>query len=358
MDIKIIDRTLEQSESDAALQGLRDPHGVAGRRFPTLHRFCKLMGIPVNQRLVCSNDTISGHLFSFPMRLRCQGDVVEGVSGMDLFVCEEYRKYGDGIILLEDFFNALRKQVLVAYGLSGMAEPLYRFCKAKTAQVPNLSMPVRSRVKLLVAAGGRFRLLSPLVDVYLRCYRMYLKTKLAPIAKYGWRELKEIPVEVEEIVYSDKHPYAELHDARYLQALKDCDSSSNRRFIGAYRGDEMVGFYLTEERTRTITVNGKPVINKVGRVLEWGTKDEAGLPEGLLLLRALLQFKGGVDSACVHVMEPDTVAFLQNTCKLRIKSHFNWGIKVGAESPCADLPGIQDITNWRVRTSMGDVGLY
>lgn len=358
MDIKTINRTLGLEGDDAVLQGLRDPHGMASTGFRTLQEFTRLLGIPVHQLLVCSDGTITGHLFSFPMKFRFRGDVVEGVSGMDLFVCEEYRKYGHGMVLLDDFFNALRKRVFEAYGISKMADPLYKFCGATTVPVPELSMPVRSRIKLMLAAGGRFRLLSPMVDVFLWCYRMYLKTMIAPIGKFSWRELKEIPAEVDEIVFADKHPYAEWHDVQYLQALKDCAAASNRRFVGAYRGDELVGFYLTEAKARQITVNGKHVTNKVGRVLEWGTRDDKGLPEKLLILHALLQFKGGVDSACVHIVEPEVVDFLQNTCKLKIKAHCNWGIKIGDESPCAEMPGIKDISNWRVRTSMGDVGLY
>lgn len=358
MDIKIISRTLGKEDKEGTLRDLHDPHKMTPLFFRTLERFAELMEIPVNQILVCCDNTVAGHLFAFPMRLRCRGNEVEGVSGMDLFVCEEYRKYGHGIILLEEFFETTKAQVFEAYGISEMAEPLYKFCGSTTAQVSELNLSVRSRLKLMLACGGWLRFLSPVVDVLLWCYRLYLGRKLSPVTPYNWRELEKIPTEVNEIVFADKHPYAELHDARYLQALKDCDTSSNRRFTGVYQGEEMLGFYLTEEKKRRISVNGKPAVHKAGRVLEWGTKDEARLPEKLLLLHALLQFKGRVDSASVHVMEPDVVDFLKNTCKMRLKMRHNWGIKIGSESPCAELPGINDISNWRVRTSMGDVGLY
>lgn len=312
------------------------------------------------QYLPLLGDEVVGHLGLFPIRLRCGEQMIDAISGSDLYVSPKSRKYGVGINLMEDFFSDIDNDIFVAHGISSMAEPLYKYCGTSIGKVKQLTMLMRSAVKLRFVAKGRLRVLAPFVDAALWAYRLLLSGKLKPLRKFRVVECAEVPQEVDAVLMADKHPYAEWHGHEYLQWIKDFPiykAASGRKFHAMYDGDEMIGFFLTEEGVESVQHEGKRLDIKRGVVLEWGSKDEKRLPEHLLVLQALLYFRGRVHTATLHAHGEPLLSFLPQTCKMRISREFNWGIKVGEQSPYAADKEIRNMNNWRIRTAMGDVGL-
>lgn len=361
----LLRRNLKELDQPGLPNEIEDPELLAPPPGNTLYSFqhnpYKERKNFVWQYLSLLGSKIVGHLGLFPIHLRCEGELVDATSGSDLFISEQSRKFGVGINLMEDFFSDMEKEIFVAYGISSMAEPLYRFMGTTIGKVKVLTMLIRSDAKLKFVANGRLQSLAPLVDIGLKAYRIFLNFKLSRIKKtLRIEECAEIPVEVDSILQADRHPYAEWHGHEYLQWLKDYPiykPVGSRKFFALYHQDEMVGFFMTDEFVENVKHRDKHIQIRRGVVLEWGSKSEESLPENLLVLMALLHFGNRVHTSVLHAHDAPLVDFLTRIGKMRVSSTYNWGLKVGSLSPFVQDKAMLNMDNWRIRTAMGDVGL-
>lgn len=162
----------------------------------------------VSQYLPVLGNAIVGHLGLFPIQLRCHGNQISAISGSDLYISPHSRKYGVGINLMEDFFTDIEDQIFVAHGISAMAEPLYKFYGTSIGKVKVLTMLIRSRAKLRFIAHGRLLFLSPVLDLALSMFRLFLRQYLKKLKHLKMEECHEIPSDVDSILRSNTHPYA------------------------------------------------------------------------------------------------------------------------------------------------------
>lgn len=308
--------------------------------------------------VVTVDGVVAGRNMMYPSRLKVYSDVVSVTSGSSLHVKEEYRQLALGVNLLM-YPTAIKRPLLYA-GLSTMAEPLYRKMKYAIFVIPKM-WQIRNAAPILKSIGMKGWLLNvvkscmnPLLSIFVAAGRRASKEHLC---QYRIERFTTAPQWMEDIVLSDRHKYAELHDRKWMQWVLDhnfFERKEDKQYLyGVYKSEKPVGFLLMAERN--FPIPEKNIDRCVyGYVLDWDTIDNSIIDEKQLKTIALSLFSDDVDIVQIDSLDKN----VRNSMKrygFIPHGYENIGFKDTTKKLDKDW---RDAANWRLRASYSDRPFY
>lgn len=301
---------------------------------------------------------LGGRVMLFPSRLKVNHEVIPVTSGSSLHVEEQFRHLALGVSLM--MYPLTMGRPLLYAGLSVMAEPVYNKMGFAIFHMPRM-WQIRKSDAVLKSFGLRGLLLA--------ACKTCLNPLLAILPSFGKRSAKSllrhfkierlasVPQWAADMVLSDNHKYAELHDRKWMQWVLDHNffgrKEDNQSFYGVFRDNEPVGFLLLAERN--FPIPDKKIDKCVfGYVLDWDTIDSRIISEEQLKRIALGLFSKEVDIVQIDSMDNHVRRSFRKYGFIK-HGYENMGFKDITERLDKDWD-IAD--NWRLRASCSDRPFY
>ena len=304
------------------------------------------------------DDIPTGRVMIYPSRLKVNNDVILVTSGSSLYVHEDYRHLELGVNLM--LYPLSIKRPLLYAGFSTMAEPLYRKMGFAIFYIPKM-WQIRRVEPVLKSFGMKGLLLTalksclnPLMSILVIAGKKASKRLLR---QYRIERFTKVPQWMVDIVLSDKHKYAELHDRKWMQWVLDhnfFERKEDKQYLyGVYKGEKPVGFLLMAERNFTIPEKN---IDKCvyGYVLDWDTIDSSIIDEKQLKTIALSLFTDDVDIAQIDSLDEKLLKSMKRYGFIH-HGYENIGFKDITKKLDKDW---KDAANWRLRASYSDRPFY
>jgi hypothetical protein len=203
---------------------------------------------------------------------------------------------------------------------------------------------------------------SFLIDCCLKIYwigvRIYSKLKLRHFTfeRVSINDIETLQ-DVSNLIASDSHRYAELHDVRWLKwhLTESFTKDGPLLMTVVKKGGALIAFYMTKKRFHEQASSRGFKNVWIGSIMEWQviSAEKAFLP--WILLRAAFSFEGPIDAVEIVSGEERLYKFLRTMCWRHVgDSNFTFHIHDGL---LKEDKRILDSRNWRLRPAMGDVGL-
>lgn len=365
-EVEIIDRSVAEMLI-APIAGLNDRFGVIALTeskrqalynnpyVTNLDSHCQLIGVV--------NGIAIGGEIHFPLYWTISGKPVGVLCSSTTFVAKEYRKTELGLQLKEYRKLLCPSDITCGSGCSQMMLKVLRYWKEPIFLMPRMIMLFKSRSVIdMKLRGWMSRFTSAIIDVGLLIYWWSVKRiigfKLRGCTFDTVDSENDNTLEsVAELISSDKHPYAELHDVRWLKwhLTESFTNDGPMKLTAVKRNGRLIAFYMTKVRFYAqASARGFKNVRLVS-LMEWqAIKGEEGLLPWILL-----------HASCAHTKTNDAVEIVTVDAKIlkRLRllgwqhvgdSNFTFHIHDG---PLKGDDEIYNDENWRLRPAMGDVGL-
>ena len=367
IDVELFSRSLAEMASPH-FRGLDDPHGVLAlserKRMVFLHNpFADDKGIHCQTVGVKGNVAIGGEIH-FPLYWRVLGELIKVRYGSTTFVAKEHRKTALGL-LIPEFTNKVCPAVITAgAGCSQMMLRMLRYWKEPIFLLPRMVMLFKSRAVVEMKLRGMLsRVVATCLDLGLRLYwiivRLLVHFKLKGYvfeARSGYDA--DTIRQVADLMASDKHPFAELHDVRWLKwhLTESFTADDPMTLTLVKRNGALIAFYMTKIRFHDqASARGFKNV-RLGSIMEWQIRheDEVDLPWILLHASCVLGRKK-VDAAELATPDAALERFFRRCGWRHVgDSNFTFHIHSGALKNNSDI-FVKE--HWRLRPAMGDAGL-
>ena len=365
-DVEFYSRSLAEMTSPD-FRGLDDPYGVLAlstqKRMAFLHNpFADDKGMHCQTVGVKGNVAIGGEIH-FPLYWRVRGELIRVRYGSTTFVAKAHRKTALGL-LIPEFTNKVFPAVINAgAGCSQMMLRLLRYWKEPFFLLPRMVMLFKSRsVVEMKLRGPLLRLIVGCIDLGLRLYWMTVRLLVHfKLKEYVFEASADYDADtfrqVADIIASDKHPYAELHDVRWIKwhLTESFTTDHPMKLTLVKRDGALIAFYMTKIRFHEqASARGFKNV-RLGSIMEWQIRHENEVDLPWILLRAGCDMGRKVDA--VELVTPDTLLerFFRR-CGWRHVGDSNFTFHIHSEILKTD-PDIFVKENWRLRPAMGDAGL-
>ena len=365
-DVEMISRSVAEMAA-TQFKGLADPYRVvaltAEKRMAFLHNpFVDDMGSHCQAIGVKDKIAIGGEIH-FPLYWSVRGEQVKALYGSTTFVAKEYRKTELGLRFPEFRKKVYPSDVTGGAGCSQMMIKVLRYRKELVFLMPRMIMLFKSRsVVEMKLRGWISKLVTAVIDFGLQLYWCCMKFIVGfKLRGYVFETVKDNDYatvqQVADLIATDTHPYAELHDVCWLKwhLTESFTKDGPMKLTAVKRKGKLIGFYMTKVRFHE-QASARGFKNVwLGSIMEWQTQpdEEAALP--WILLHASCAFKGTVDAVEIVTTDSKVTSLLRLVMWHQVgDSNFTFHIHAGAlkEDPEILLP-----ENWRLRPAMGDVGL-
>ena len=225
-EVELYSRSLAEMTTPD-FRGLDDPYGVLAlsekKRMTFLHNpFADDEGMHCQTVGVKGNVAIGGEIH-FPLYWRVRGEVIRVRYGSTTFVAKEHRKTALGLLIPEFTNKVCPAAINAGAGCSQMMCRMLRYWNEPIFLLPRMVMLFKSRAVVEMKLRGLLsRSVVGCVDLCLRFYWMTLRLLVRLKLKgYVFERRTDYDADtfqqVADLIASDKHPYAELHDVRWLK---------------------------------------------------------------------------------------------------------------------------------------------
>lgn len=309
------------------------------------------------QILAIVNNVVVGVINCFDSQLLLNGKKIPTQAGSYLFVHEEFRYLAIGGDLMMQYRNLHSSKNCIAGGISQVAKPFYSILKYSIFEFPRFMFLRKSRsvIQAIFKIDGIILFcIAKAVDIGLWIYRkiLFLFTSIRTMRVVVIQATKT-PEEVENIVFSDPHPFMELHDKKWIDwnlnyTFKEDERNKKALYLIKKRED-IIGFFITKmEFHKEASSRGFKNVY-LGSVMEWGSKNEDILSETMIHLLALKTFPSCIDGVQMATSSSKT----QKAFKRMGFAHIG-DANMATFIKSVKEEGIKDINNWRIRLAVSD----
>ena len=365
-DIKIIDRSIAEMDQPT-FAGLADDFGVVALTTDKRRAFsnnpyitdckmhCQSIGVLDGLAIGCE--------MHFPLYWMAHGALYRVLCGSTTFVAKEYRKTELGLQLKEFRKQVCPSEITCGAGVSQMMLRILRYWKETVFLIPRIIMLFKSRAVVDMKLHGMLaKIVSTCVDLGLTVYWVLIRFMCwYKLRAYDFEKVdasnEDVIRQVADLISSDPHPFAELHDDRWLKwhMTESFTKDGAMELTTVRHKGKLVAFYMTKKRFHE-QASSRGFRNVwLGSITEWQVVhgSESVLP--WILLNAACAFKGAVDAVEIVAEDGKLLSFLRRLGWQHVgESNFTFHIYDG---PLKENKDILDCTNWRLRPAMGDAGL-
>jgi hypothetical protein len=292
----------------------------------------------------------------FSGRVIMDGEIKPVQQGSTLYSHENYRKDNVGGELFLRITMLHPSGCCYFSGISQMAIGLYRVLKYTVFEFPRMIYLRKCRSVVQALLKTESAVVAPLIwvgDLGLWLHRSLLNVlNNIRFRAYKIEETTDVPQEVVDIIQSDTHPFAELHDKAWFEwnlNYKLTDEPRIKRLFLIRKGGKIEAFFMTKEQFfKQASSRGFKNVN-LGTVVEWGIASNSTLTEEDVYLMSLNHFSPNIDGI-QYATTDDSLA-------RRLKKWLFVGIgtaNVGIRFKGNKDSRIKDIKNWRIRLAAGD----
>lgn len=236
--------------------------------------------------LIRADDTVVGHLFPFPTKIKAGETVLKATSASDLLVIKEYEKYAAGADLVMAPVRDKKNEAVVLADISAEGMDCYHAFRFKDFAIPKMIQPHTSKFILqnFGLKGWKLNMVRACVDVFLKPYIACSMFSLKRFAcKYKVVKMEKVPEWVDNMVENDGHKYMEIHDHKWMQWCLDNSYSGSKTHKKAFyailgKGEKPLGFFINYEKITSIPSRHIKELRQ-GTLMEWGSYDEHLLTE-------------------------------------------------------------------------------
>lgn len=352
--------------SSPCYKGLLDPFGVlalTAEKRRTFSRNPYVYGETVHCQSVAVRENIAfGGDISFPIKWLIRGTQYDVHACSTTFVEENYRKYEFGLSCRDYRLKFTNAAITVGASSSQMMVKMIKALRNPLFFLPRYIMLFKSRSVVEMKLKGFWcKIASACVDVGLKLYwvaiSLIAKIKLRGLSfeEISADDEKSIKI-VADMIEADTHPFAELHDAKWLKwhMTESFTSDGPLKLVLVKKNDAPVAFYMTKVRFHEQASSRGFKNVWLGSIMEWQAipEFEAKLP--WVLVHAALSFKKKVD-AIELVTEDSTLGAFVRKLGWRQVGDSNWNFKIWS-GPLKGDKELKDGSKWRMRPAMGDAG--
>ena len=365
-DVDLESRSLAEM-SIPYFHGLKDPYGVIAlteeKRSAFLHNpFAADRGMHCQAIGVKDGVAIGGEI-NFPLYWSVRGELFRVLYGSTTFVAKEYRKTALGLRFPDYKKEICSFDITGGAGCSQLMLRMLRYYKEPVFLMPRMIMLFKSRAVVEKRLQGLvLSLVADCVDLGLLVYWMVIRIlSRFKLRGYFFETVTATDIgslqQVADLISADKHPYAELHDVRWLKwhLTESFTKDGPMTLTLVKRNGVLVAFYMTKIRFHEqASVRGFRNV-RLGSIMEWQVLPckENILP--WVLMNASYSLKGKVDAVEVVAADEHVKCFLRLCGWQHVgDSNFTFHIYSG---PLKDDAEILRKENWRLRPAMGDAGL-
>lgn len=366
MDFKIDYRKIEEM-SLSEYKGLKDPFGVIAltprkRRVFLANPFLSEWN-DFCQMVASSEGVAFGGEIKFPLLVKMPDGVKVALGGSTTSVAKPYRKTGVGACFGEFCEARSPGHFTCGSSMSQMMVKVLQYLNVKIMLMPRFVMLFKSQsvVKRKLAGSPTLsRILCFILNnMAMGYYAILFRVEKWKTRKYFFDDVavddSKALSEVATLIVSDSHPFAEVHDERWLKWVMTETFSENGplKLTRISKDGQFVGFYMTKKRFyEQASARGFKNV-WLASIMEWGCvkEEESNLP--WFLLHAALSFRRSMD------------AFELVTADGRLQSFFhclgaqhvgdgNYQISAPKEANFRFENEMNDLSNWRLRPAMVD----
>lgn len=364
MEISFYNLTFKEFKQNRAL-GFKDPYHIMSSLGPkmcdaVLNNPSGYKDDEVCQILALDGDVVVGCTNPFSGRLLLNGEEVACQNGSTLFSHEDYRKDNVGGELFLRITNLHPTKNCFFVGISQMATGLYKALKYSLFEFPRLIYLRKSRSVIQSILNSEASWTKPLImmaDAGLWLHRQIINVHNFIFYRgYSIENVKECPVEVEQIVIQDKHPYKELHDKAWFDwslnyTISEDPRTLRRLYVIKKNGKTVAFLLLKQEFFEKASSRGFKNVY-LGSIMEWGVANESRLTEKDIVLMSLKYFDNIVDGIQYATTEHKIVKQLKRWLFVGI-GNANTGVRIRSMKD----KSLKDINNWRLRLGGSDTVL-
>ncbi|MDR0940073.1 MAG: hypothetical protein LBN29_12145 [Mediterranea sp.] len=314
----------------------------------------------VCQILAIVNGDVAGCVNCFSSRLSINGIEYHAQSASNLYVQDDYRKFGLGAELLMYIKDLHPTKNVIVAGISQMALPMYRILKYKLLKMPRYIFLRKSRcaVQSVLKNEGKATKATFAITVVLDGLLWIHRSLLALFTKFRNRSITveraiAIPDNISEMSANDGSSFMEVHDKKWfewsLNYTLSMDSRNKKDFFLIRKKDKVIGFFMTKIEYNEAAGGGKFKDIYLGSVMEWGVLPDVQLSELDIQLLAIQSFPNDIDGVQIASANDKVQK------KLRRLGLFHVGdTYMGFRFQTNKVDGIDDIHKWRMRLATGD----
>ena len=328
--------------------------GKASKKAFLANPFLKSMDIPM---LVIGrvDGIVGGRAMQYPVLLKAGSDIVTCCSGSSLEVRKEFRHLNLALDIIMDPITNKRGETLLYADFSNDGLNVYKALRFNMFSLRKWMQP--NRIGFLMEMMGVHGFLSkvtsilinPILSIMLKLTKLVFGNvdKSLKIEK-----VTKVPVWVDDIVLNDGHKYTEVHDHKWLQWNLDNmfhdERENTNSFYIVSKNSEEIGFFMTKERRSSIQSRNIDSI-LIGKIVEWGTKDEKLLSELELYKLAFSTFSKRVDIIEAYTNEQDTIRGLKRLLFFGHGKHY-----IAFKDLTKKYKDAKDPNLWRLRFGYSD----
>lgn len=362
--IRFVNRTFGELEKGGQ-PSYKDPYGIMASLTPkmreaVLHNPSGYSKEEICQILALDGEVVVGTINPFSGRLLMDNDVIKCQNASYLYAHEDYRKDNVGGELFFQLTTLNNPQNGYFAGISRMAIGLYRALKYSIFEYPRLIYLRKSRSAvqaILHSEGWWTKPLIWVVDALLGVHRLIIMIHNgACYGKYKVEEVQICPVEIEQIVRQDRHPFMEFHDKAWFDwslkySISEDPRTIRRLYVIKKNGIIEAFFLIKQEFFAQASSRGFKNVY-LGSVMEWGIEKSSKLIEKDIALLSLFRFDSNVDGVQYATSNMNTVQHLK--CWFFVGIGFS---NIGVRIRTIKDDRLKDINNWRIRLGGNDTVL-
>lgn len=351
---------------DPLFRGLKDPYGVIALSEAKRKAFCNNPYIGNDnshcQTIGVKDNVAFGGEIVFPLRWRIKGGEVEIHGCSTTFVAEAYRKYEFGLTCRDYRVKFANAAITVGASSSQMMVKMLKALRNPLFFLPRYIMLFKSRSVVEMKLKGFWcKIASACVDVGLKLYwgaiSLIAKIKLRGLSfeEISADDEKSIKI-VADMIAADTHPFAELHDAKWLKwhMTESFTSDGPLKLVLVRKNGVPVAFYMTKVRFHEQASSRGFKNVWLGSIMEWQAVPEFEAKLPWVLVHAALSFKQKMDAVELVTENPTLGAFVRKLGWRQVGDS-NWNFKIWS-GPLKGDKELKDGTKWRMRPAMGDAG--
>lgn len=363
-NIRFIERTFGELEK-GIVPDVKDPYNIMSSlgmkmREAVLNNPSGYREYEVCQILALDGNVVVGTINPFSGRLKLNEETVPVQNGSHLFAHEDYRKdnVGGELFLRLTTLHPTKNNFYA--GISQMALPIYRALKYTIFEFPRLIYLRKSKSVVQALLHSESRWTKPVIwlaDTCLWIHRSLMCSTIKfMLREYEVEEVKEVPKEIEEIVFEDDHPFMELHDKDWFEwnlsySFSEDERTKRRLYIIHHKGVVEGFFLIKQEFFEQASSRGFKNVY-LGSLMEWGILKSSKLQEKDIVLLSLTCYDKIVDGVQYASVDQHTICQLKHRLFVQI-GNANLGFKIRTFKDDA----IKNIDNWRIRLAGGDTVL-